>query len=888
MRWVARLRSVVRARLRASQLERDVRAELQSALDELTDRHQRRGLPAQAARRAARHELSGAEHLPETVRAGGVAHMLDTLGRDLVYGWRGLIRTPGFTGLVILVLAGGIGAATAIFSVVSALLLSPLPYRDGDRLVFVWQDLTRAGYPRAPLAGPELQDLRDRARLFDGFGGIWANTAALTGEAEPEQLRIGLVTPDFFQVLGAEAALGRTFRVGDDARDAPSSILLSAPLWRRRYGADPQLVGRRIQVNNRPVTVVGVMPDSFRLLLPPDSAIPDDQQAWMLLGRNLAQTPRQQQFLRVVGRMKQGVVLAEAQTEIASIGHAVAREFAEYGAGGATFYAVSLHEEATRDVRPALLALFGAVSLLLTIGCVNVAGLLVARAAARQRETAVRLAIGASRARVFRQRLIEGLMLSGAGGAAGVLLAHAMLAGLISLRPAALNRIDVAEVDVRVLLFAAAISMLWGVLFSLAPLQQLFRANLVRNLQSGGRTDAAAAGQRVRGGLLAAQSAISIVLLITAGLLARGFYELQRADAGFTSDGIVTFKLSVSGSRFRALEEIHTFSRQLRERIAALPGVQGAGAISHLPYDTVPNWGTAYLPDGAADEREAGLADARAVTPGYFQVIGARLLAGRFFDETDSRTSQPVAIVDTRLASRLWPGQDPLGKRLKADPGTTGRPGVTVTIVGVIRHLRHREITRDLREQIYFPAEQSFRNPMAYAIRTATDPGDVMPAVRRVIQELDPALPVYDVRPLAAYTSDAKATRAFTLVLAGAFAAAALFLSCVGAYGVTAYSVTQRRREFGVRLALGATGGQVVSLVLRDWSRIVAIGTLAGCAGALAMAQVLRAQLYSVTPRDPATYLAGVAVVLVTMLLACWIPAARAARVSPLESLRIE
>jgi predicted permease len=314
--------------------------------------------------------------------------------------------------------------------------------------------------------------------------------------------------------------------------------------------------------------------------------------------------------------------------------------------------------------------------------------------------------------------------------------------------------------------------------------------------------------------------------------------------------------------------------------------VQAAGAVSHLPFDTVPNWGTPYLPEAAVDEREAGVADARAVTPGYFTAIGAQLVAGRWFDGTDARTSQPVAIVDTQLANRLWPGEHPIGKRLKADPGTTGSPNVTVTIVGVVRHLRHREMTRDLREQMYFPAEQSLRNPMAYAIRASADPEPLVPAVRRLLQELDPALPIYDVRPLASYTSDAKAMRAFTLVLAGVFAAAALLLSCLGAYGVTAYAVTQRRREFGLRLALGATARQVIALVLREGGRVALIGAIAGIAGALAMAHVIRAQLYSVTPRDPATYLTGMAIVLLAMILACWVPAYRASRISPIESLR--
>lgn len=880
--WTA-LRNRWRRTTRPADMERELDEELGYALAELAARHRARGLTPEAAERAARIELGRVDVIREDVRALGLGHRLDLARRDVAYAWRSLARTPLFSAIVVAVLAGGIGAATAIFSVVDALLLEPLPYRDANRLVFVWQDLTRAGYPRAPLSGPELKDLRDRSTRFTGFGGIWANTAALTDGTEPEQLRVGLVTPDFFDVLGASPLLGRAFQPGDDAPNVEPGIVLSGDLWRRRYGGDPSLVGRRIPVNGRPTTVFGVMPESFRLLLPMDSAIPDDQQAWLLLGRNSLNGPRQQQFLRVVGRLHAGVSLADGQAEVAAIGERIGRAFTEYGSGGVTFYAVGLQADATREMRPALLGLFAAVGLLMTIACVNVAGLMVTRAAARHHETAVRLALGASRWRIFRQCLAEGLLRSLAGGGLGFVVARGMIAVLLWARPPALSRIDATSPDLDVLGFTVLVSVLWGVLFSLAPLSQVVRTPVTRLLQAGGRTMLGGGTARLRAGLVVAQIAISTVLLVSAALLARGFIELQRADMGFDDGGVLTFKVSLGGSRYRGPAAVSTFSKHLRDRLAAIPGVTGVGAISHLPFDTVPNWGTPYLPEPSRGDEQAGLADARAVTPGYFEAIGARLVEGRWFAESDQAGGQPVAIVDHRLAARLWPGESALGRQVRADPGTTGTPRVVVTVIGVVPHLRHREITRDLREQMYFPAAQSFRNPMAYAVKASNV--DVLPDIRRAMAAIDPALPIYDVRPLDVYAGAARALRGFTLLLAIAFAVSAVVLAGVGVYGVTAYAVSQRRREFGLRFALGARTGQVARLVLRDATRLALGGTLIGCLGAAWAARLLRTQLYAVSPGDPASFLLGASVVLVIAVVASWLPAARAARTSPLESI---
>ena len=886
MRNLARVRAMFRSLLRRKQVERDLDEELRSALQELRERHESRGLPPEAALRAAQLDLGHIDLIKEEVRSRGVAHTLDTSWQDLRQGWRSLVRTPAVAAVIVLIFAGGVGSATAIFSVVNLLLLEPLPYQSADRLLFVWQDLTRAGYPRAPLAGPELEDLRQRGTLFSGFGGIWANTVALTDGTEPELLRSGLVTPDFFEVLGATAMLGRTFRPGDDAPQAPPAILLSHAVWKRRYSADPRLVGTRILVNGRPTTVIGVMPESFALLLPQDAAIPDDQQAWVLLGRNMLKSPRQQQFLRVVGRMKPDVQLAAAQREVAVIGERVGREFPEYGRDGAKFYAVGLQADATREIRPALLGLFAAVCLLLLIAGVNVAGLLITRATARHHDTAIRIAVGAGRARLFRQCLVEGLILSVLGGGVGLLVARGMVTALVSVRPPALARIDATTLEMRVFAFAALLAILWGVLFALAPLTQLFRTTVLGVLRGSGHGTAGPAANRVRSGLVVCQVAISSVLLITSGLLAKGFYELQRASYGFNPEHVVTFKLSLAGSRLRDPAPIAVFSTELRRKLAAIPGVTAVGATSHLPFDTVPNWGSPYLPAHESDETRAGLADARSITPGYFNAVKAELVEGRWFTDADTYDSLPVAIVDTLLASRLWPNDSAIGKQVKAGPATTGRTDVMLTIVGVVRHLRHREVTRDVREQIYFPAPQSLRNPMAYVIRSDIEGSDVIAAARSIVAKLDPTLPIYDVRPLASYAVHARATRGFTMVLALAFAASALILTTIGIYGVTANNAAQRCSEFGVRYALGAQPRQVAGLVFRDAVVLAAVGAAVGCFVASAAAQLIRMQLYNVGPNYLPAYVVGAGTVLIAAVLAAWIPAWRAARLSPLDSLR--
>jgi predicted permease len=586
--------------------------------------------------------------------------------------------------------------------------------------------------------------------------------------------------------------------------------------------------------------------------------------------------------------MKPGVRLSEAQQEIVSIASQVGREHADYGRSGLTLYAVGLHADAVREVRPTLLALFAGVGILLVIGCVNVAGLLVARAAARGRETAVRVALGAGAGRLFRQYAVEGLVLGLLGGIAGVVIGRATLAILIALRPAALSRIETASIDPTVMAFTAGLALTWGFLLSLAPLAELRRTELSGMLQRGDRTGATGLQYRRRAVLVVCQLGLSVVLLVGAGLLTRTFVHLLNVNPGFSADKVLTFRLSLAGPRFRSLESLNAFSTELRSRLAALPGVTGIGAISHLPYDDLPNWGTPYLRDGDTDIENAGTADTRAITAGFFETVGARLVEGRFVTEADDETSLPVTIVDERLAERMWPGESALGKRLTCDPFTTGKPSVKVTVVGVVRHLRHRRPTDAVREQLYFPVKQAPRNPMAYVVRSAVDAAALTPQIRQTLAQLDLRNPIYDARPLSAYVSSARAARRFTMILATAFAGVALVLAGIGVYGVTAYAVALRGREFGVRLALGASRRQVVRLVMRESLRLWVAGVLLGFVGAAIAAGLLRTQLFSVTPADPVSYALAVPTLAIAVALATWLPARRATRVNPLDALRVE
>jgi predicted permease len=884
MRPFARLVSFWRGLLHRQRMDAELDEELAAYFEELVARKQAAGLAPADARRLARREMGGEQQIKQAVRESWLVSSWDALAQDVRHAWRGLRSTPAASSLAVATFALGIGAVAAILSVVQATLLTPPPYRDPSRLVMVWADLTAAGFPRAPLSGPELRDLRLRSSSFEGFAGIWANSITLRHHGEPEFVRIGFVTPGFFPLLGVEPAAGRLLAREDEVAGAPATMLLSFGLWQRRFGGDPGVVGRAVTVNDHPTLVVGVLPADFRLLLPHDAGTPDTIEAYQLFPWRIDEGPRGQRFLRVIGRVKRGTDLARARQDVEQVAVQLSREFPS--PSGTAFTTVSLAADNTRQVRGPLVVVTAAVAVLLVIASVNVLGVLIARAAARRREIALRVALGAGLSRILRLSLAEGLTLAALGAAVGIAIGQAGLRALLALQPEALRRLGEVTLDGRVLAWSCGLALLWGVLFAVAPLREYARAGVGATLASA-RGEGRRLRPRARSALVVAQVALTLVLLVAALLLTRTFAKIQAIDPGFRADGVLTFRVPSATARYPTPLARGALARTLRSALGSLPSVTGVGAASHLPYDSIPNWGGPWSLVEATDEALPS-ADYRSVGLGFFETAGVELLSGRFFSETDAPGSEPVAIVDETLARRAWPGASPLGRRLRTDPSSTGAPNTWVTVVGVVRHVRHRSLVERLNEQVYFPLSQAFRNPVAYLVRTTGEPASLAPAVRAAVRGVDPSLPIYELQPLSDYLERARSVQRFTMILVLAFATSALLLAAIGVYGVIAYLVVERRREFGVRLALGATRGQIGALVLLEGARLVATGAALGLAGAVATSQLLRGLLFGVSATDAITYVVPLPVLALLALAACLWPARQATAADVLEVLRAE
>jgi predicted permease len=878
-------RNLFRRRLRESELSDEVR----SYYDELRDEHLQGGLsPAEASRRA-RLELGGAEQVKEQVRSSRAGHFLDSLLTDTRYALRFLRNNPGFAAAALLTLALGIGANTAIFTVLNAVILRPLPYRDPSRLALIWTGSLQNPDARHPAAGPQLTFVLENNRNFEDIGAIWASTATLTGLSEPEQLKAGNVTSNFFRVLGVTPELGGDFASTDHGQGAPRVLILSNDLWRRRFAADPSIVGKPVRYQGRQFTVVGLLPRDFRLIFPSDSSVPADLQAFTPFPYDLHQLPRDLGFLRVVARLRPGVTVSQAQSELDSLAAQLRAQYTEFATEATTMRLAPLHQDSIRDVRTMLCSLFGGVAMILLIACANVANLLLGRTAVRRKEITLRAALGAPRGRIVRQLLVESLLLSFTGAALGLSVAWAALQLFLLLRPASLARLQSVQLDFASFAFAFAAALLTGILFGLAPVLASARLNLVETLKQGSRALSSSRHlpQRI---LIAAEVALGFVLLIGATLMAQTFAKLINTSPGFTPGNALTFQIAPTGPRYKSDANLQNFFLHFRQRIAALPGVESAGASSHLPFDDYPNWYEYYSREGApASEQNDLMADHRSILPGYFAAIGADFVSGRDFTETDNSSHPNVIIIDDSLARQTWPGQNPLGKKLNVSFIHSGSFDRTLAeVVGVVKHIRYEDPMREVRGQVYVPYAQSARENLGFVVRTSGDPSTLIAPVRREIDQLDKDIPMAKIQPLAVYVVRARAATRFATVIAGSLAALALLLSALGVYAVSSYAVSQRTTEMGIRTALGAGRRHLLSLVLRQEVTPVLLGIAIGMLLAWRLTPLLASLLFGVSPFDPLTFLAIAAFLVVVGLAACYLPARRASRCDPLTALRHE
>jgi putative ABC transport system permease protein len=816
------------------------------------------------------------------------AAFFETLLQDLRFGARTLGRSPGFAAIAVLTLALGIGANAAIFSVLNAVLLRPLPWTEPDRAVMIWSKWT--AFDKTWVAEGEVVDYRKRSQTLREVATWGEGQVNLTGDGEPERVASARVSANLFSTLGVAPMIGRTFTAQEDLPNGPRLVVLGFGLWNRRYSADASIVGRSVLINGTPFEVVGVMPPGF--VLPTDFRSPEPSQLWTPLQMNPAATDHGSHGLYAAGRLKPGATVRQASDEL----HGIARAMTSEGLYPVQMQfdtvVLSLEEEVVGSVRRSIWLLFGAVGFLLLIACANVANLLLARAEARQREMAVRAALGASRRRVLRQLLTESLVLTATSAAVGLGLAYAAVRFVAWWNPADIPRVGGVTLDVSVLIFTACVALCTSVLFSLAPALRALRIDLTDSLKDGGQSaSSGGARQRFRNGLVVAQMALAVLLLVGAGLMLRSLWSLQRIPIGFDPSNVLTMRVSLPQSSYASPAEVVGFYERLIDRVRALPGVRAAGAARLLPLgSTIGDFGLmveGYVPPPGTNAK----GDWQIVTDGYLEAMGERLVRGRAIAPADTSGSQPVALINEEMGRRYWAGRDPIGGRFKIG-GNPNRPWVTV--VGIVADVRHNGITEVIKEKFYVPHRQwhvSTGNPirsMALVVKTATDPITLVGPIRQEIRTLDVTLPVANVQAMDDVVGATLSSPRFTGFLLVTFAGIALALSAIGVYGVLSYLVSRRTREIGIRLAIGAGRAQVLRLVLGSGLLLALSGVGLGLTVALVAARLMRTMLYGVGPADPLTFVSVAVTLSLVALLSSLVPAWRASRVNPVVALRTE
>jgi len=792
-----------------------------------------------------------------------------------------LIKKPGFSVIVVAALALGIGANTAIFSIVNAILLRPLPYRDPGRLAMIWMNNKRMNVDQDIHSYPNYIDYRDQNQVFESIAAYSGISLNLVGIGEPERILGAAVTASFFEVLGVEPLRGRVFTADEEQTGRDRVAVVSYALWKRRFGGDPNITGQEILVSDVSRTVIGVMPPGFEY---PHK----DADIWVPLAVDENRKQARGSFAYyAIGRLKPGVAIEQAQAEMSSIASNLEHQYPNI-LEGLGVNLVPLHQQITGKVRPALLVLLGTVAFVLLIACANVANLLLARAAGREREIAIRTALGARRIRLIRQLLTESALMGLAGGAAGLLMAKWGLSALIALSPEDIPRLEQIGIDGRVLGFTLLISLLTGLVFGLVPALQASKPDLNESLKESGRSATAGVDRRrVRSTLVVIEVALSLVLLIGAGLMIRSFSRLQKVDLGFNPDRLVSMNIQLSRTKYQGPAS-GQFFRQLIERVEAMPGVESAGAISAIFIDALPN-STNFTVEGqppmpASEQIETPV---DLVTPTYFRTMGIALLKGREFTEQDGLESQQVAVINNTFAERFWPGEDPIGRRFKFGDSSSNAPWMT--IVGVVGDMRRTGLDVDVRCETFLPyTQRRFVGFLSLVVRAKSDPRGIATAVRDQVWEIDANQPVSHVRTMDQLLDGMMAQRRLNMVLFALFGGVALVLAAVGVYGVISYSVTQRTHEIGIRMALGAGRADVLKLIVRNGMALVLTGVGIGLIAAVALTRLMTTLLFGVSATDPVTFATLSVILSGVALAACFVPALRAIRVDPMVALRYE
>jgi predicted permease len=824
---------------------------------------------------------------------------MTSFGQDLRYALRMLLKSPGFTIVAILTLALGIGANVATFSVVYAVLLRPLPYPQPEQLVRVFDDLRSSNVKNVGMSAPELWDLQDRSGVFQELSAVWPIDSDIAGGDRPVRAETLAVSPGYFTMLGIKPQLGRVFTRQDSVPGFIEAVVISDGFWRRNYGADPQIIGRTMRLDNDLYQIIGVMPAGFRH---PGRTLQTDVEVWCASGYNAAPFPvpavRAARFIPgAIGRLKPGLTVAQAQAQLDTY---VARLSQQYpndypAAAGWATRIVPVKEDLVGPERTELFVLFGAVGFVLLIGCVNLANLLLARSSGRRREIAIRLALGAGRWRLMAQLLTESVLLSVISGLVALLTVVLFKNSILALAPASLPRLSEVHISAGVLFFAFMISIVTGLLFGLAPAVQAGNPNQVESLREGGR--GSGAGRRhtqVSRALVISEVALSLILLAGAGLLLRSFWHVLEVRPGFNPDHVITAQIWIpvpndpKTDPYRPIDKRAAFLMEILRRVSALPGVEevAIGGTNSLPLAAARNGFPFTILGRPTDSERAPIAEFASVTPDYFGVLKVPLLAGRDFAESDTAKSQPVVLIDQTLQRRYWPHEDPLGKQITFG----GRPGTnpSFAIVGVVGDIKSDGFDAPTAPHIYLPVRQSPGYASVVFLRSAGNPDALGESIRHEVQSIDPNIPVFSVRTMDQIISRSMAERRFALQLLGIFAGVALLLAAIGIYGVMAYSFSQRTHEIGVRIALGAQRVDIFRMAVGEGMQLVAIGLAIGLVGAAALTRSVRTMLFDVSPADPITFGAISATLAAVAFLACYIPARRATRVDPLVALREE